>query len=185
MYGLVNKSVEELVCGKFGEEAWQEIKRRAGVDEEYFISNQSYPDQITYRLVTAASEVLKVAPEVVLEMFGEHWILKTARENYGPLLLAGGKTLPAFLTNLPNFHTRVSLMFPNLQPPRFALSEVGPESLRLHYHTHRDGLAPFVKGILTGLAQLFETQVQITQVVRRGEGSDHDVFEIRWGMSVE
>ena len=61
MYGLVNKAVEELVVSNFGEDKWELIKSKAGVDVDVFISNESYPDSMTYDLVGAASEVLGAA----------------------------------------------------------------------------------------------------------------------------
>ena len=53
MYGLVNKAVEGLVVSNFGEETWEQIKGRASVDIDMFISNDSYPDSITYDLLVA------------------------------------------------------------------------------------------------------------------------------------
>jgi hypothetical protein len=180
MYGMVNKAVEDLVCLKFGEDKWEAIKDRAGVNEDLFISNESYPDELTYRLVGAASEILELPADKILHAFGEHWILNTAVEGYGDLMEAGGKSLAEFLENLPNFHTRVTLIFPKLQPPRFEVSERTDKSLKLHYHTHRAGLAPFVLGLLSGLAKRFETDVKITQVQNRADGADHDQFVIEW-----
>ena len=58
MYGLVNKAVEGMVCTAHGEATWLRIKAAAGVNVEGFVSNQPYPDDMTYRLVAAASEVL-------------------------------------------------------------------------------------------------------------------------------
>ena len=119
MYGMVNKAVEEMVRMHHGEETWEQIKSKAGVDVDVFISNEGYPDEITYKLVEAASEVLDTPAEAILEAFGHHWILHTASEGYGGLMRAGGKSLGEFLINLPNFHSRVVLMYPN--PPTAAL----------------------------------------------------------------
>ena len=93
MYGLVNKAVVDLVCSKFGQDTWNKIKAKAEVDIDVFVSMDAYPDDVTYRLVGAASEVLKIPPEQVLEAFGEWWVLYTASEGYGPLLDASGTTL--------------------------------------------------------------------------------------------
>ena len=62
MYGLVNKAVEEMVCMHHGEPAWERIKAQAGIDVDVFMSNEGYPDDVTYRLVGAASAVLGVPP---------------------------------------------------------------------------------------------------------------------------
>ena len=181
MYGMVNKALEDMITIRFGEEVWEEVKEAAGVDIDMFLSNESYPDDVTYQLVGAASMALdKPAPEL-LEAFGVHWVLKTAREGYGDLMDAGGKTLSEFLINLPNFHTRVTLIFPYLQPPRFACTDIEENQLRLHYYSNRPGLAPLLIGLLKGLGEMFATPLQIRHAVAKGDGADHDEFLIAWG----
>lgn len=182
MYGLVNKAVEELVISNFGEDKWELIKEKAGVDVDAFISNEGYPDEMTYQLVGAASEVLGLPADKILVAFGEHWILKTAAESYGPMMKSGGATLKDFLINLPNFHTRVKMIYPNLQPPRFETSDATETSLTLHYFTHRTGLSSFVVGLVQGLGKLYKTPATATQVASKDAGDDHDVFEVAWTM---
>lgn len=174
MYGLVNKAVVDLVTTKFGVEAWNEIKKKADVDIDVFISMDAYDDDITYRLVGAASEVLKLAPEQVLEAFGEYWVLYTA-QSYGPLLEASGRTLKEFLSNLDAMHARVAMTMPALRPPRFRLIEVDTSLMKLEYISTRKGLAPMVVGLLKGLAARFDTKVEIAHEPREG----HDEFTIR------
>jgi hypothetical protein len=180
MYGLVNKAVQDLVCTQFGEDTWQAIKRKAGVDEDVFVSMEGYPDEVTYRLVAAASEVLSIPPEKVLEAFGEHWILYTAREGYGDLLKMAGSTFLAFVQNLDMLHARVGMSFPELRPPSFRCSDITDGFVRLHYYSTREGLGPMVVGLLNGLGKMFATQLIVAHEIRRGEGSDHDQFVIRW-----
>jgi hypothetical protein len=60
---------------------------------------KSYPDEITFSLVGAASEVLQLSPEAILEAFGEYWILYTADEGYKDILNIYGKTLLEFLAD--------------------------------------------------------------------------------------
>jgi len=180
MYGMVNQAIEQMVCEIHGEEAWEKIKEMARIDVDVFISNEGYPDDYTYRLVAAASEVSKTPAEVILEAFGEHWILRTAMEGYGDLMKAGGSNLKDFLVNLPNFHTRVVMIYPKLQPPSFKVSDVTENSLLLHYHTHREGLAHFVIGLMKGLGKMFEQPTTIVQKEIRADGADHDVFAVTW-----
>lgn len=180
MYGLVNKAIEELVTTNYGEEQWQKIKQKAGVDVEVFISNEGYSDEITYQLVAAASEVLGLTVREVLISFGEHWVLKTALHGYGVMMRSGGTTLKEFLINLPNLHTRVQMIYPNLAPPRFECQDVTDISMSLHYFTHRPGLTDFVVGLVRGLGKLYHTPVTVQTVALKTEGADHDIFDIRW-----
>ncbi|MGB0272325.1 MAG: heme NO-binding domain-containing protein [Opitutales bacterium] len=180
MYGMVNKAIEEMVTRHHGESTWAQIKAKAGVDVEVFMSNEGYSDDITYNLVGAASEVLGVDAETILIGFGEHWVLHTAQEAYGSMMQAAGRTLPEFLTNLPNFHMHVAMVFPNLQPPRFECADITDRSLRLHYYSHRPGLAPFVVGLMQGLGKMYETPATVQQVVFKDQGADHDEFDVTW-----
>lgn len=180
MYGMVNSAIMDLLVESHGEETWQKVKSKAGVEDEMFIANDSYPDEITYKLVGAAAEVLGRPAGEILNQFGRWWVLETARKSYGHLMKSGGRNLGEFLKNLPNFHTRVVMMFPKLQPPTFECTDVQPTELRMHYRSHRRGLSAFVIGLLEGLGEMFAVVVKITHEDRLDDGADHDVFHIKW-----
>jgi len=180
MYGLVNQAIEDLVRAYHGGTAWELIKQTAQLQIEAFIGMEQYPDDVTYKLVDAASEVLGVPREEVLQSFGEHWVLFTAKKGYGEILSTGGNTLPDFLQNLDMLHTRVSIIMPHLKPPSFSCDEITENSLHLHYYSHRLGLAPFVAGLVNGLAKMFGTEAEVTLLEGRDTGANHDVFRISW-----
>ena len=97
------------------------------------------------------------------------------------LLKSGGASLREFLLNLPDFHARVALLYPQLQPPEFTCTDVTETSLRLHYFTARPGLTDFVDGLLQGLSKLYETPISIRLTASRADGADHDIFDVSWG----
>lgn len=138
----------------------------------------AYPDDVTHRLVKAASVVLGMSATEILQAFGEYWVLYTAKEGYGEMMDMAGDNLPDFLQNLDNLHARVGLSFPQLKPPSFQCADIQEDSLHLHYHSTRFGLAPMVKGLLKGLGERFQTKVDITQTSSREQGAEHDEFTI-------
>lgn len=180
MYGLVNKAIEGLICSQAGEAAWTQIKQKAGIEEDYFVSMNPYPDEVSYKLVGAASEVLRLSAEEVLIQFGEYWVLYTAQEGYGNLLAMTGHDFRGFLFNLDNMHAQVGLGFPELKPPSFRVTENSPEELILHYYSDRAGLSPMVIGLLRGLGKLMNTAVSVKQTANRAEGADHDEFLVQY-----
>jgi hypothetical protein len=180
MYGIINKSIEELVVEKFGEEKWELIKTRSGIEEDFFISNEPYDDNITYSLAGAISEEMKIPLEQVLFLFGEWWILKTSNEKYGSLMKAGGSNLKLFLTNLPQFHNHIMLLYPKLTPPEFKVSNIEENSINIHYFSKREGLKEFVHGLLSGLGKMFETKIDILLLESRDAGNNHEVFKVSW-----
>ena len=58
MYGLVNQAIEELICSRHGQDAWQDVKNKAGEDIDAFVRMEAYPDSLTYGIVGAACEHL-------------------------------------------------------------------------------------------------------------------------------
>jgi hypothetical protein len=180
VYGLVNKAIQDMVCTRFGEDTWQKIKQTAEIDIDIFISMEGYPDDITHRLVKAASKILNLSSADIMQAFGEYWVQYTAQEGYGEMMDITGDTLPEFLENLDTLHARVGISFPHLQPPSFECTDVEEHSLNLHYHSDREGLSPMVIGLVRGLGTRFETEVNVVQTQSRENGADHDEFLVEY-----
>lgn len=155
MYGIVNKAIEDLVIANFGEAKWNAIKDRTGIDIDFFISNEPYDDEITFKLALAVSQEMNMTINQVLITFGEWWVIKTTSEKYPGLMNSGGNNLRDFLVNLPNFHNRVMLIYPKLTPPEFKISNITENGLNLHYFSKRQGLQEFVRGLIQGLGKMF------------------------------
>ena len=179
MYGLVNKAVEDLVVSNHGGEVWDRIRTEAGATDAAFISMDPYPDELTFRLVGAASEVLETPVPDLLHAFGRYWMLYTAREGYADLLDASGSSFFEFVANLDGLHTRLSLAFPELRPPSFVCQQLDERTARLEYFSERAGLQPMVVGLLQGLGERFGLVIEVELVEARGETGDCDVFEVR------
>jgi len=180
MYGIVNKAVEGLVTENFGSEAWLKIKAKSEVNINNFISNESYDDSVTFKLAIAASEVLEIPLKDVLFKFGEYWILSTGVKHYGALMQSGGSNFKEFLVNLPNFHSRVMLMYPNITPPEFKIVEIAETELALHYYSTRNGLTDFMHGLISGMGKMYYQPIDIQLVNTKSSDFDHDEFLIKW-----
>lgn len=178
MYGLVNQAIQGLVVENFGADTWDKIKNKAGVDEEAFLSNKIYDDRVTYDLAGAAAETLGITVGEVLHAFGKYWVLKVGNEKYGTLMRSGGDSLMEFLLNLPNFHSRVMLIYSDIRPPEFKIEQLEERKVLVHYFSSREGLTDFMSGLISGLAELYQTEANISCVESRAQGHDHDVFEV-------
>lgn len=178
MYGLVNQALEDFVTQSYGLTAWDSVRQSSGIGPDMFMAMDGYPDDTTYRLVSAATEVLGLDAAQVLEGFGKHWVLYTAEAGYGEMLAMFGADLRSFLNNLDNLHSHVGMSFPDLKPPSFTVEELdGNAGLLLHYRSERAALAPMVIGLLEGLSRRFSQRIRIQQTAFRGP-DDHDVFRI-------
>lgn len=180
MYGIVNKAIQDLVTENYGEQKWENILERSGIEEDFFISNQPYDDDITFKLAIAVSDEMNITVSQVLIAFGEWWVVRTTTERYGGLMKSGGTNLREFLMNLPLFHNRVMLIYPKLTPPEFKVTHISEKSINLHYFSKRKGLQEFVRGLIQGLGILFQTPTTIELLETRDVGDSHEVFKVSW-----
>lgn len=179
MYGLVNKAIQDLVCHNYGEDVWDEILETADVDVDLFISMESYDDSVTYKLVGAASKVLKSCPTAILEAFGKYWMTFTGAAGYGDFFTMTGNSFSEFLHNLDNLHTRVGLIYTDLQMPSFTCKDISDNELLLEYRSERDGLSHFVIGLLQGLGERFKISLDISQTKTKEEAG-YDEFSVKY-----
>ena len=177
MHGLVNRAIEGLLCSRFGEGAWRRIQAAACAELHSISRVETYPDQLTYDLIAAASSVTGHTPEELLRLIGQHWIQHTAAEGYGDLLEGMGETLGEFLANLNEIHGRVALLFDDIEPPVLTLVHRSDDEMELHYSSHRAGLAPMVIGMIEALAERFGTSAEVVLAAEREGGAE--VFRIR------
>lgn len=180
MYGLVNQAIRDMILVTHGEQTWARVRQLAELEIDQFEGMEPYPDDLTHRLVIAASQELNEDPHALLRAFGEFWVKYTAAEGYGPLMDMAGSSLQEFLHNLDDLHARVGVNFPQLVPPSFDAEEQEQGTMHLHYHSRRQGLAPMVIGLVEGLGDRFQTPVEVEQLACRSQGADHDVFAVRY-----
>lgn len=172
MYGMINEAIKRMVTEQHSATTWETLAAKAGAERDYLRMGQ-YPDEMTYRLVAAASEMLGAEADAILEAFGDYWI-DFANKQYGDLMAISGDSLPALVENLNALHTRVGQMMPKLRPPSFAVSDRTEQSFKLYYYSSRQGLEPMVIGLLKGLGRRFDTDVT-TQLLPE---QDHAVFQV-------
>jgi hypothetical protein len=179
MYGLVNEGIRALVVQLGGIDTWESMCRDANLDPEGFEPLCPYDDSLTYKLVQLASEKLQLSTDEILTRYGHYWITYTAHHGYGDLMRLFGKDLRTCLTNLNRMHAHMGAMMPALSPPRFSVENLEPNEILVHYHSHRAGLAPMVKGLLQGLAEKYGDTIVIRHTPK-GERSDHDEFLVHF-----
>ncbi len=180
MYGMVNRCVQGAIESRYGSRAWDEVLMAAKVDVEIFILSESYPDDVTERILRAAESLLRRPLEDLLYEVGLHWALTVVPQYYPYMVRPGTQTYGEFLGTLNEFHNQVRRMFPLLQPPRFEVRVQTERSAELVYFSNRPGMARFAEGILFGLGQYFGQAVTVRLVENHTEALTRNVFLLEW-----
>ena len=154
MYGMINRGIEDFVVSNAGVDTWNQIKQKVDLELPEFLDSSQYNDDVTYKLIESASEVLSITPESVLRGFGRHWILYTGREGWASVFDLGGDNMVEFINGLDSMHARVQIALPEAKMPLFSVIEK-EGYLELTYRSPRPGLAPMILGLLDGLAEQF------------------------------
>ena len=181
MYGLVNQVVQAYVVSRHGEATWTRVAADVHLEDDMFLTLESYPDALTYELVGALAARTGEAAEVVLNGIGKFFVGHVATRGYDELMRAAGGSFVLFVRSLDLLHAQVSVAFPQVKVPSFRVTDETPTSLRVHYYSTREGLAPMVVGLLHGVAARFEQELQIRHDVLRGIDADHDEFFVDFG----
>jgi hypothetical protein len=178
MYGLLNRAIKDLVESSFGQPAWDEVVAKVGPSALDFIAMKMYPDELTYELVQAVSEVSGLSSHAVMDAFGEHWISYTGHVGHGDLIAIMGDDVITFLRNLDSMHIRIMSMFPELEPPKFVVQDLGGGIYEMDYYSHRPALWPVVIGMVRGLGKLLDQNVTIELQMPKTESVGYDRFRI-------
>ena len=177
MYGMINEAMRRLVGETAGADAWSRIAARAETSET-FAALSYYDDAVTFGLVGAASTELDVPAADLLRSFGHYWSTRVGPENYGDILGATGTDVVSVLSSLDEMHARLQVLYPELRPPSFEVVDSGPAVVEVHYRSERDGLQPFVTGLLEGLGDLYGTPATVEHVGRVEADRPFDLFRV-------
>jgi len=186
MFGWIHDCAEQMVLSKFGLETWHQIKEIAGctVKDFGFVRHEYYPDTDTVALVSAASNVLGVSVDNVLETLGIYFMEFTRKNGYENLLNCQGSTLRLWLSNVNALHDHLaSSLPPGFVKPVFWCEDCDEisGSILLHYFSKRGNLlAPLVVGVVKEVARFhFSTEVTLKQLSLQGEnGSEFTTWRI-------
>ncbi len=177
MKGVINKGIQEMVVSRFGHETWEAVRRRAGVEEEFFLLTEDYPDEGTEKLVQAAALVLDLPVEGVMVEFGRYWFTHVAPVLYPTYIALAGSSPVEMLKNVDRIHRLVTRNLPSASPPSFQVEEGEDGMLRFHYYSTR-GLCPVVRGVVEGIGEYFGKPLAVTEVECALQGDHHCVFEV-------
>jgi hypothetical protein len=183
MYGLLNQSVQAYVVSRHGDTMWTRLSEEVCPGDPPFLALDLYPDGVTYGLVAALAAATGEPAEAILTDVGAFFTGYFATRGYDDLMRATGGSFAQFVRNIDLLHAQISIMFPRVQVPSFRVTEESGTSLRLHYYSSRDGLAPMVTGMLQGVAERFGQNLHMRHDVSRSSGADHDEFFLEFSPS--
>ncbi|GAB5500233.1 MAG: hypothetical protein PsegKO_25440 [Pseudohongiellaceae bacterium] len=181
MYGLFHVAMRDMVRLQINEATWHEIMKRTNLDDQHFLAMKNYDDADTQQLIRATIEVLGVTADRFLEKLGVFFIGDFSTELRKSLTMGKRPRFEDALVNLPIYIGTVSQAFQKFTSSGFEVKELEPYTIRLDYRSARPGMEYFIKGLVIGVAKLYEEPIKI--VLSRSEpdqGDSYTSYLISW-----
>ncbi|MEQ1502825.1 MAG: heme NO-binding domain-containing protein [Myxococcota bacterium] len=167
MKGIVYNLFEESVRRTHGEDAWDDILDRAGLDGVY-TSLGTYPDEQLDRIVEAAAAVLHLPGHEVIRWFGQEAAGLLA-DRY-PAFLERHTTTRTFLQSVDSvIHPEARKRHPNAEFPALSFEDLPDGRMSLIYLSHRQ-LCAFAHGLMEGFATRFGEIASVVHTTCRHRG---------------
>ena len=187
MYGLLLDSIQKFLCERYGERYWERIRRRANLQNHWFVTHEVYSDDVMIDLVNAAAIELGEDNGTVMRMFGEYFAKNIGHYGYARLLRVLGRDLRDFLNGLDDLHEYLRFSYPKMCSPSFFCESETEEGLMLHYTTTRRGYLQYVIGQLTTVGRIYGKELEIhvlSEEIGEGENTTtHFTMELKFDNS--
>jgi hypothetical protein len=158
--GIIFNLAEEVVTALHGEDVWDAVLDKAGLEGAY-TSLGSYPDEELTGLVVAASELLGSSPDAVLRLLGEGAMPRLA-ERF-PSFFTGHTSSRTFILTLNDvIHAEVRKLYPDATVPDFEFESPSDSEVVITYLSPRQ-LCALAEGFVAGAAHHYGEDVTIDQ----------------------
>ena len=162
MKGTVLVCLQELITVKFGASVWERVLIRTGQTKyTLFAALSDVEDDLAIGLVMSVCAELNITLQQAADAFGDYWV-----NTYSPRLYEGfyakHTSSRTFLTDLNNMHARLTRSMPGARPPKFRFEWPDPDTLLMHYESHR----PLID-IAVGMTRALGTRFKETLVVEK------------------
>jgi hypothetical protein len=161
MHGLIFLQFQRFAQKQSGITDWESLLREAQLPIKSYSPARAYPDEDMLALVGAASRLLNMPVDAVLETFGEFVAPELIRLN-GKLIRPEWKTLELIENTEKLIHTAVRVGNPGAQPPVLDCIRSTRDELQIVYSSDRQ-MCGVAKGIIKGVARHYGETVQITE----------------------
>lgn len=180
MKGIVFDLLEEIVVREHGEETWDLLLERSGLDGAY-TSLGNYPDAELAALVAAASDALGLPPRDIVRWYGRN-AMPLFAERY-PALFSPHSDARSFVLTLNEIiHPEVRKLYPGADTPTFEFDASQPGHLTMEYHSKRK-LCAFAEGLLHGAGDFYGQRLHIEQPECMDRGDRRCLIEIAFSSS--
>lgn len=161
MHGMVLVQFCSFAEEKIGPGGWDRVLARAGLGDQRFSKDESYPDEMLLKLVAAARELSRTPSTELLEGFGEYLVPGLAHL-YRAEIVPEWRALDVIEHTERAIHSVVRRQSPGATPPPLRATRIGRDEVRVSYTSARR-LCAVARGICRGLGRHYGEKLVIEE----------------------
>ncbi|MBU1118400.1 heme NO-binding domain-containing protein [Patescibacteria group bacterium] len=164
MKGVIVSCFEELVKEKFGQDKWDEILDKVGIDKgkRVFLATEDIDDAAVMNVLDKTCEVLDMSVNDVTDAFGDYWVNSYAPRFY-KIYFNQAHSAREFLLNMDNVHIATTKSIANAHPPRFEYEWKDDNTLIMTYKSER-GLIDLFISLVKGVGKHYHEDLKVTKL---------------------
>lgn len=157
MHGLTNRAIQCFVIDGYGTDKWEDCVRLADLGFSDFESMLTYEDELTDKVLDAASLALERPRFELMEDLGTYLVSHPNTESLRRLLRFGGVTFVEFLHSLDELADRARLAVPDLELPMLEVRDQAATQFSLTCKSPIKGAGHVFMGVLRTMADDYGT----------------------------
>jgi len=161
MHGIIYLELKKYVEARGGSSLWRSLINEVGLEGSHFLPTKVYDDSPLVQLVRAAAAATKTPVSEVLEDFG-CFIVPDLAQVYGALIDKKWTLLDLIENVDKTIHRVVRMKDVGAEPPSVESLRIDPFTLEIVYRSKRK-MCSLGKGIIRGLADLYKSNVSVTE----------------------
>jgi hypothetical protein len=169
MHGIIFAELQKYAETKHGKGTWNQLLKKAGLENKVYLPLKEYPDTEVVGLVGAASSMVGLPVAAVLEDFGE-FIAPALMKMFGHLLLPEWKTIDVIDNTEATVHSVVRTKNPGAKLPELHTVRHSYDEVVLIYTSPRKMCALAI-GIGKGLGNYFHENITSIQTMCTHNGA--------------
>ncbi len=180
MNGFYFQNIEELLISEYGEHDYRKIVAHAGIEEDYFISNNTYPDDYCLKLASSTANIAKKDIHQVQFSFGYYWFKATNNILRNSLMMGANKLKP-LLHQLPEIFARFNIQFPFMNQMKLEIAETSAKTILITYqYPGQVAQEGYFQGFLNALGDLYKEKIKIDIIHKPNHTAEKAIFKVQW-----
>ena len=159
MHGIIFNQFFKFVRETQGEDILTEIKKKAGYELKFYDATQSHPDDELVAMLDAASQILNVAKDFLLEEFGK-FIVPDLIKVYSIYIKKEWRFIDLMSEVENTMHKVIRRTDPEADPPQLKIKRYNNNEILIEYSSPRKMVALGI-GIIKKIAEYYSEEISI------------------------